>query len=121
MVGVRVPEHDAADPAELRTRARNRSHHRARARVEQGHAALVLQQVHVAAARLALDHPHALGHELGLGHRQARGQARLGVKRPGQPLVGCGPLRRQHADLARQRDRVGEGVVGLDLAVAHGQ
>ena len=49
----------------------DRSRHRARARVEQRHAAVVLDQVDVAAAGLALHEPHALGDEAGLAARDA--------------------------------------------------
>ena len=100
----------------------DRAHHRARAGVEHRHAALVLDQVHVAAARLALHDPHALGDQLRARRaRERAGQPRLGVERAGHPLFGGRVLRRQHADLARERHRVGERVVALDQPVAHGQ
>ena len=86
MVGVAVAKHDPLDPAQLRSGRGDRADHRAGARVIHRHAAGlgVLDQVHVAAARLALDHPHALGDQLGRGHRHA-GQLRLRVERASKP------------------------------------
>ncbi len=66
MVGMPVPEHDSADTAEARPRARHRTGHRARARVEQGDAVGILDEADVASARLSLHEPHSLGDRLGV-------------------------------------------------------
>ncbi len=73
VVGVRVAQHDPLDPAELRARPVATARVIVRAPASNTvtpPSPVVLDQVHVAPARLALHHPHALGHELCLGARQ---------------------------------------------------
>ncbi len=116
MVGVAVAEHDAADAAELRAGARHRARHRAGAGVEQGHAAVLLEQVDVAAGGLALHDPHALGDELGLARRAGRPVSRvLALKAPimrcsaPEPCGGIIPIWRAKVMLSVKASLGGSG------------
>ena len=123
VVDVRVPEHDAVDPAEPARGGDDRAAHPAHAGVEdRDPAARVGDQVGVHPPRdAAADAPHAVGDRLRGGAGEPPRAARLRVERAEHGGVGARALRRHEAELAREPEAVGERVVVHDQPVAHPQ
>jgi hypothetical protein len=123
VVGVRVAEHDAGQPAEPGGRRGDRPDHLAQAGVEGQDAVAVADEVDVEAPlrEPAAHDPHAVRDRLGLRGGEPVQRAGAEVERAREPQVGLRVLLGQQPDLAGEGQPVGEGVVALDEAVADRQ
>ena len=120
VVGIRVAEDDALDPAQAGRGGSERVCHVRDPGVEHGHATVVLEEVdvHRPHRKPAPHDPHALRDPLGLGAVRPGTEPGARVGQLGEARLALGSRRRQHSQLPRYLATVQVSVVVLDLVVA---